>query len=180
MSMTYLRVFLLSLCAWTFSACSEQKAHMSIGSAQGLKYTVVNKGEALADGFSDLNVEIRIEDLLGHLMPNKLPPTDVLGDLSINSVSCTLSDINGVSRCAFRSTLEGKKQVAVGSLTRMDITFLPIDSKPTRLFGIVPGVEHFNDTSTNGFVSASVGMTMDQPQQNTIHGFVFTDSTIHD
>jgi hypothetical protein len=176
---TIYRTFAFTLFISLLSACADQKTDISnTGGSQGLKYSVLSKTEALADGFTDLTVDVLVEDLLGHVMANYIPPTALIGDSGINYISCTPSNPSGISQCTFRSQLEGKKTVKFGSATAATITFNPVTIKNAGQFGVISSMQINGETSDGSFVSTSIGNIVDHPKQRSSTWIVYTDPAV--
>lgn len=147
------------------SGCSQK---VEIGaedpnSDSALKITVLSKDTVVADGFTDLNVSLKVEDMLGNPVSNYSPTFQLTASTGVNYSTCTVSNSQGLLTCTFRSMLEGTKVLHLPGDQNLDITFLPSREKFVQMFDVVPG----SDTVTAGTstVSASVGKTYDKPRQ---------------
>jgi hypothetical protein len=173
------RALTMALSLSLLSSCADQKTDIgTTGASQGLKYSVISKTEALADGFTDLTVDVLVEDLLGHVMANYIPPTSLIGDSGVNYISCTPSNPSGISICTFRSQLEGKKTVKFGSATAATITFNPVTIKNAGQFGVISSMQINGATSDGSFASSSVGNIVDHPKQRGSNWIVYTDPAV--
>lgn len=168
---------ILSAFVWVLAGCGQKTEIDSVGTAQGLKYTVISKTVALADGYTDLVIEVKVEDFLGHIMPEKTPPVSYAKNSGINHASCTPASPSGVSTCRLRSTLDGSVELSIGPLTKTEITFAPVSIMTNTLFGIVPSVQYNQDVPL-GKIHSSVGNIVDKPKQRPSNWIVYTDSVI--
>ncbi|MCB9072696.1 MAG: hypothetical protein H6623_03675 [Bdellovibrionaceae bacterium] len=106
----------------------------------GLEVAVVSKTTAIADGFSELTLTLKVQDHVGNPAVNTNVLLDKTVESGINSLVCTVTDVNGISICKIRAHRDGIKDLSVtGKNQIVQVEFTRSFDASASLFDIVGG-----------------------------------------
>lgn len=165
---------LFSISALAFLSACSQSVTVDLSSTF-LKYTVLSKSSAIADGFTNLAVEVKVEDQVGQPVPNFIPkikPSVSVSNstLGVNYFNCAPSNDEGISLCNFRSHYEGLKSFTIEHASEsgdkeVDVTFSPSPEKIGQMFEVVSSAHKFQTTSNGDQIGSTAGKMFDKPRQ---------------
>lgn len=129
----------------------------------GIAVTVVSKGTAIADGFSELTLTLKVQDRLGNPQQNisVIFDRDVLS--GINSFNCTNSDQNGIAICKIRAHRDGVKDLKItGKEQVVQVEFIRQFDKRAQFFDSL-GASHSTMMAGPDLIKGSAGKRIDKP-----------------
>lgn len=129
----------------------------------GTVVTVVSKNTAIADGFSELTLTLKVQDRLGNPQQNITVVFDRNVISGINSLDCTDSDQNGISVCKIRAHRDGVKDLKItGKEQVLQVEFIRQFDKQAQLFDSL-GASHSTIMAGPDLIKGSAGKRIDKP-----------------
>lgn len=129
----------------------------------GIDVVVVSKNTAVADGFSELTLTLKIQDRLGNPQQNIAVAFDRDVVSGINLLNCSTSDQNGLSVCNIRAHRDGIKDLKIsGKHQIVQVEFIRQFDKQAQLFDSI-GASHSRFTAGPDLIKGSAGKRIDKP-----------------
>lgn len=159
--------FLASLVIF-LASCTQVVSDWVIGGGgttgnPGLDIIVISKNTAIADGFSELTLNLKIQDRLGNPQPNIAVAFDRDVVSGINFLECSLSDQNGFAICTIKAHRDGIKELKIsGKNQTVQVEFTRQFDKQAQLFDSV-GASHSTLMAGPDLIKGSAGKRIDKP-----------------
>lgn len=160
-------IFLASLTI-SLAGCTQVVSDWVIGGGgttgnPGIDVIVVSKNTAIADGFSELTLNLKIKDRLGNPQPNitVIFDRDVIS--GINFLDCSNSDQSGLAICTIKAHRDGVKELKISGKNQIvQVEFTRQFDKRAQLFDSV-GTSHSTLMAGPDLIKGSAGKRIDTP-----------------
>ena len=138
--------------------CSMDIAIEDISGPDFLKSKVLSSTTGIADGVSDLVVNVELRNSNDTLVVGHIPTIDLLSGNGITLLDCTASNDNGISTCRLRSTIPGIATISIENIPielDHDVKFDP-PARDGTFIQIVASAQNNQPTTDAGNGSYSV------------------------